>query len=480
MAHSFTPLEYRASTEQQIGHRECRPASLFTWDEVLPLVGGADRKFLTDLMTKCGVTLRDGVGSSDRLFRLASRSHDQGVLHQWMKLLSDCDLGQFLDHVVPFLRNISGFHYGERKRSLLAMFDEIWHRPPDESPSRIDRILGMFDEIWHRPPDESPSRIDRKLGMEFPASVMLEITQSCNFACRMCSSRTGGFLAHRTMPVEAFDEFVRVFAPYAKVLRINGYGETSIVPGLARYLDCLDHHHYSESREIITNLSANDAVYLDLHARGFTQLVSWDAASQAVFEHIRVGARYDELLPRLRKLGKAVRPHPERLGLLMTVQERNLPQVVPVTRLAVEVGAGLVIFNMIKEEKGSPWMEKRFQEIRRIFSEAQSMAAAAGLIVSIPDHVGSQRLRTPQVKRTSGSFCDRPWRELFIRYDGEAQVCNMFNPFSYGQLTPPGAKQGVEQRFHILWSGPNARLFRRLINSEHPHPYCKECYYLYG
>ena len=458
MAHLFTPLEHRASTEHQIGHLECRPASLCTWDEVLPLVGGADRKFLTDLMTKCGVALRDGVGSSDRLFRLASRSHDQSVLYQWMKLLSDCDLGQFLDHVVPFLRNISGFHYGETKRSLLAMFDKIWHRPPDESPSRIDR----------------------KLGMEFPASVMLEITQSCNFACRMCSSRTGGFLAHRTMPVEAFDEFVRVFAPYAKVLRINGLGETSIVPGLARYLDCLDHHHYSESREIITNLSANDAVYLDLHARGFTQLVSWDAASQAVFEHIRVGARYDELLPRLRKLGKAVRSHPERLGLLMTVQERNLPQVVPVTRLAVEVGAGLVIFNMIKEEKGSPWMEKRFQEIRRIFSEVQSMAAAADLIVSIPDHVGSQRLRTPQVKRTSGSFCDRPWRELFIRYDGEAQVCNMFNPFSYGQLTPPGAKQGVEQRFHILWSGPNARLFRRLINSEHPHPYCKECYYLYG
>src|SRR4029434_8858575 len=458
MAHSFTPLEYRASTEQQIGHRECRPASLFTLDAVLSLVGGGDRIFLTVFLAICGVGVRDVVCASDRLFRLASRSHDESVLHQWMKLLSDCDLGQFLDHVVPFLRNISGFHYGERKRSLLAMFDEIWHRPPDESPSRIDR----------------------KLGMEFPASVMLEITQSCNFACRMCSSRTGGFLAHRTMPVEAFDEFVRVFAPYAKVLRINGYGETSIVPGLARYLDCLDHHHYSESREIITNFSANDAVYLDLHARGFTQLVSWDAANQAVFEDIRVGARYDELLPRLRKLGKAVRPHPERLGLLMTVQERNLPQVLPVTRLAVEVGAGLVIFNMIKEEKGSPWMEKRFQEIRRIFSEVQSMAAAAGLIVSIPDHVGSQRLRTPQVKRTSGSFCDRPWRELFIRYDGEAQVCNMFNPFSYGQLTPPGAKQGVEQRFHILWSGPNARLFRRLINSEHPHPYCKECYYLYG
>ena len=53
--HLFTPLEYRASTEQQIGHREYRPASLFTWDEVLPLVGGADRKFLTYLMTNVGL-----------------------------------------------------------------------------------------------------------------------------------------------------------------------------------------------------------------------------------------------------------------------------------------------------------------------------------------------------------------------------------------------------------------------------------------
>lgn len=83
--------------------------------EVLPIVGGADRKFLTDLMTRCGVILRDRVGSSDRLFRLASGSHDESILHQRMKSLSDRDLSQFLDHVVPFLRNIYRFRRAKGK-----------------------------------------------------------------------------------------------------------------------------------------------------------------------------------------------------------------------------------------------------------------------------------------------------------------------------------------------------------------------------
>lgn len=102
--------------------------------------------------------------------------------------------------------------------------------------------------------------------MEFPASVMLEITQSC---------LPDVFFKNRWIPSPSYD--AGYLLPIQRFCAVNGYGETSIVPGLA----CLDHRHYSESREIITNFSFNNAVYLDLHARGFTQFVSWDAASQA-------------------------------------------------------------------------------------------------------------------------------------------------------------------------------------------------------
>ena len=56
-----------------------------------------------------------------------------------------------------------------------------------------------------------------------PESVILEITKSCNFACTMCSSRTGGFLPAQTMTPAFFRELVRVFGAGAKCIRVNGY-----------------------------------------------------------------------------------------------------------------------------------------------------------------------------------------------------------------------------------------------------------------
>jgi hypothetical protein len=199
-----------------------------------------------------------------------------------------------------------------------------------------------------------------------------------------------------------------------------------------------------------------------------------------LFEAIRVGARYDDLRRRLSSLGRAAREQPERLALLCTVQESNLDEVVPVVRLASEVGAGLVIFNMVKEADGSPWMDARFDEIRTRLAAADNLAAQLSVRVRLPDHIGRQRLRLPQTHRSSGTFCDRPWRELLVRWDTELTVCNMFNPFSYGMLRPPGPGRDVPARLRRLWTGPNARLFRALINSPTPHPYCKDCYFLHA
>ena len=360
--------------------------------------------------------------------------------------------------MAPSLRNVHEWTDPERRREMTELF------------------LSLRSSLAGLP----VSKADGPLRADYPESLILEITRSCNFACGMCSSRTGGFRADRTMPLPLFGDLVRVLGSHARSLRINGYGETSIVPQLGAYLDCLDEFAFKGLREIITNLSADSSVYEDLYARGFVILVSWDAAGPALFEQIRAGARYGEMLDRLRRLGTTAKSQPERLGLLMTVQESNLADVVPVTKLADEVGAGLVIFNMVKEPDGSPWMDRRFAEIASTFTEADQRASATGLAVRIPDHVGSQRLALAQSHRSSAKFCDRPWRELLVRWDGEATVCNMFNPFSYGQLVTPARPQELAARFTRLWSGPNARLFRQRINSAHPHPYCQNCYFLYA
>jgi MoaA/NifB/PqqE/SkfB family radical SAM enzyme len=434
------------------------PSAYVTWLEILPLTGREDRVHLGNLLGWSRANADRSLGACRGLFADALRCDDETVLDRWMESLACRRVDDFIDHDVAFLRNVREWSDAQRRAAM------------------TDAYLQLRSTL----PVMPVSRTDSRLRAEHPESLILEITRSCNFACSMCSSRTGGFRADLTMPLPLFGDLVRVLGQHARSIRINGYGETSIVPQLGSYLDCLDEFAYGGLREIITNLSADAAVYDDLYARGFIILVSWDAANPTLFEQIRAGARFGDTLNRLHHLGSTAKFQPERLGLLMTVQEANLGEVVPVTRLASESGAGLLIFNMVKEADGSPWMDRRFTEIAATFQEAEAVATAAGLTVRIPDHVGSQRLALAHSSRSSAKFCDRPWRELLVRWDGEATVCNMFNPFSYGQLATPAQPQDLATRFSKLWSGPNARLFRQVINTDHPHPYCTNCYFLYA
>lgn len=430
------------------------PAAYVSWCEVLPLAGHADREHVGNLLGWSTPAARRPLGASRDIFKQALCGANEDTMDEWMAFLGSTPTSDFVDHHLPFLRNLRDLRNG----------------------SPTDTVILQYLLATGEAPDSDPQP---RLRRDAPDSLIIEVTRSCNFGCTMCSMTGEGFLPSRTMPVELFGELVRVLSPGAASLRINGYGETSIVPDLHRWLGCLDVFGFRGRREIITNLSAPDDVYIDLFDRGFVILVSWDAARAETFEAIRRGGRYRELLDRLKRLGTHAGRQPERLGLLMTVQEKNLGEVVSVTELAGEIGAGLVILNMVKESDGSPWMDERIDEIRALFAEVEKSAARAGIALRLPDHVGRQRVRLMQARRSSGTFCDRPWRELLVRWDTEMTVCNMFNPFSYGVLRPPGFNGDTQARFSRLWTGPNARLFRRLINSEQPHPYCKECYYLY-
>jgi MoaA/NifB/PqqE/SkfB family radical SAM enzyme len=431
------------------------PAAYAEWREVLPLTGEQDRTHLGNLLGWSHRVSQRPLGASRALFEQALGAGDDAV-DRWMERLAQTPAEDFCDHFVPFLRNVACF-----------------------PPTARDRVVGAFLDAAERPlaPEVQPLP-GRKLYRSSPDAVIVEITRSCNFACTMCSSRTGGFVPERTMPLPVFGEVVRVLGPLARSLRINGYGETTLVPNLASYLDCLDEFAFSGLREIITNLSAPPPVYADLFARGFVILVSWDATTAPTFEHIRVGARFEEQLATLRSLGIAARVQPERLGLLATIQETNLSEIESLVRQADEVGAGLLIYNMVNEPDGSPWMEARRGEILERFAAADRLGTELGVTLRIPDHLGGERIRLNQSRRSSTTFCDRPWRELLVRWDTEVSVCNMFNPFSYGMLRPPGPPREMPSRHQRLWNGPNAALFRSIINRE-PHPYCDNCYFLY-
>jgi MoaA/NifB/PqqE/SkfB family radical SAM enzyme len=441
--------------ERVLSHPDT-PAAYLSWDELLPLTGQADREHLGNLLEWSYPATQKPLGASRDIFRRAFDQPAGETLDDWMMSLADTPAEDFVDHHVPFLRNVAAFH----------------------ETHEVDELVGRYLEHYRDP--EPRGVASEQLYRAAPDTVHIEITRSCNFACGMCSSRTGGFLPERTMPLEVFGEMVRVLGSGADSLRINGYGETTIVPELDEYLDCLDEFGFDGIREIITNLSAPLSVYESLVERGFVIMASWDSTRADRFERLRCGADFDRMSSTLRQVGEAVSSEPERLLLLSTIQEANLEEIEELVEYANDVGAGGIIFNMVNEEDGSPWALERFDELTERFTRALELGESYGLRVDVPDHINGRRTNIRHARRSSETFCDRPWRELMVRWDTELTVCNMFNPFSYGLLQRPGPPQDVPTRLEKLWNGPNAGLFRSIINTEKRHPYCEDCYYLHS
>lgn len=443
-------FEYENS-KRVIDHPET-PSAYIEWREILPILSKKTTEHVGNLLDWSYTNSKRPLGSSREIFANNFEGADQEVLDEWMYNLSQTSIKDFIDFHLPFMRNFSDL-------------SEKW------KPSKL---VGLYLEFYNNP---SKGKIVNR----FPEKLIVETTKSCNFSCVMCSSRTNGFQKKFTMDLEVFGEVIRVFSPHSETIRINGYGEASIIPNIEDYIGCLDEFSFEGQREIITNLSASYRVYEHLANEDFVLLVSWDAVDENLFKEIRVGADYDKMLKSLNKLGNELSDESERLILLSTVQEKNIDQIVPLVDLASDVGAGKLIFNIVKEEGDSKWMKNRFQEIKSEFTKANERAENLEVDLKIPDHIGEQYLDIEGITQSAKARCDRPFKEIQIRWNTELSVCNMFNPYYLGILFRPNVpkdEQNMKKRFERLWNGPNYRLFRSIVNTERKHPYCEDCYYM--
>lgn len=422
------------------------PAAYTEWREYLPLLGQRDTDYILQELTFSGFAASEPLGCARRRFSRMLLDPNDALLDRWMQSLARTPADDFRDFHIPWLRNLKQLRNPEHTASFLDCYEAGLARPSSVRP---------------------------------PESLIVELTRSCNYACGMCSSRTNGYRQEFTMPLDEFGEYIRVLGPTARTLRINGYGETTVIPNLPNYVACLDHFKYAGQREIITNLSGPEDCYEMLSRSGFFIFGSWDGHTAEIFESLRAGADFGVVNQNLRKLASALRSEPYKLNLIFTVQRANLQSILPVCRMALELEIGLVLFNMVNEEGGSRWMEERADEIRGIFTEAAKLAEGTRTSLRFPDHIGSAKYADRRASRTSGTRCDRPWREALINFDGEMTCCNMFNPFSYGMVRHPNLHLDTAQRFTRLWNGPNASFFRKSINLSRPHPYCQGCYFLY-
>ncbi|MEQ1735939.1 MAG: SPASM domain-containing protein [Rhodoglobus sp.] len=304
-----------------------------------------------------------------------------------------------------------------------------------------------------------------------PERLILELANTCNLDCPMCRIGEFGVDATRFMARELFDRCAADLFPRVREVRLNGLGEATLVPWFEHCIDRV--RDAGLHGELITNLTCAEATMRRLVEARFVVLTSWDAATPALFEKLRRPAVWQEQRARLQTLAAlAARARTsDHLHLLFTLQRANVAELPGVVELAADVGVPNVLVNVVKL-RDERWVERARPDILRSIEVARELAHARGIALTLPDHVGELSLHGAGVLPTSARGCDRPHKEVVVRWNGELTVCNMFNPYAYGHLERHG--------FDRSWNGSLAQAFRRLVDGPDPHPYCEGCYYVHG
>lgn len=307
----------------------------------------------------------------------------------------------------------------------------------------------------------------RPVAIKGPRKLVIEILNSCNLDCPMCRVGQHGVDLRRSMPLPFFQDVITAI-PSAQIVRLNGLGESTLLPDFAHYVDFLAQRNLSV--ELITNGSGQITAYNRALEAGGHVLFSWDSADPSTFELLRRGATWSAFRETVRQVCAECQSlaNGSRCSFIFTLQKGNAGGFAEVVRLAGELGVGSVQLNVAKQR--GPLDPSSLTVIQADIQRAVSLAAGYDVRLHVPDQIGGIRTTVPTAQVTSGTTCRAPLDEAVIRWNGDVQACNMFNPFVYGNL--------LRASFEEVWGGRFAAVFRSKLNTKDCHPYCNACAYI--
>ncbi len=302
-----------------------------------------------------------------------------------------------------------------------------------------------------------------------PKKILLELTNNCNLNCVMCGIGKVGYDPSRDLPLDLLYSLSEDVLKNTELIRLNGLGESTIIPNFLEYLNLLS--KLPAQLEIVTNLTvSNNKIWDNLLENNTNFLISCDSSSSQLFESIRRGASFTRFKKNLKYIGTNI-SNPLQGQIIFTLMECNIPEITGVVDLAAEMSLGGVIINVVKVNSNqNGWMHQQFENIENQFQKAYNLAESLNIVLKLPDHIDSLPINKKISNLSCQLHCNKPWEEVYIRYNGDLTVCNMLNPYIYGNCQ--------KHSFEEIWNGLNVEMFRSFINTKYRHYYCEDCYYL--
>jgi radical SAM protein with 4Fe4S-binding SPASM domain len=294
-----------------------------------------------------------------------------------------------------------------------------------------------------------------------PYAVQIEITTRCNLRCEMCArSKEQAGALNSDMPLDLFNSIVSKLRYPSRHVTLVGLGEPLLHPQLFSII------RSAKERGLIVSLISNFTLIdretsLSLINSGLDYLfVSFDSGTKSVFEKIRTGACFEEVIDKVKlfvKTKKEVKAKTPAFFLKSTVSRRNSKEIRQLISLAGSLGVEGINFG-------------------KLFGEEKDYIHDPSCFLNMEEFNGSVTIIDPC---EIGKFyqCDG-LAGCYITFDGRVLPCGiMMQAISRSEY--PRFQLGDLRIDTIdrVWRSGKFKQFRKQIKS-HSQPYlpiCEEC-----
>jgi MoaA/NifB/PqqE/SkfB family radical SAM enzyme len=322
-------------------------------------------------------------------------------------------------------------------------------------------------------------------GVPLPSFLQIEPVGRCNLRCRMCPVQFRPETHGRAPATMDFDTYRRLLDgfPTLTELHLQGLGEPLMHP---RFFDMVRH---ARARGIRVSTNTNLTLLSEARAQqavscGLAEIsVSIDAATAAVYESIRLGARLHKVLRNLKRLmrARAAVPHgaPD-VRIVMVLMRRTLPELPRLIEVAHDMGVDALFVQQLSHDFAESTLPAAYRTMREFIdremldeSDRPAMEDISRAAIALALRLGVA-LRLPRAPARASVApvhgCDWPWRGAYLSWRGEAMPCCMVSTPDRVRLGDMAA-EGVE----AVWNGSAYARFRAALASGTPPEICRTC-----
>ena len=306
--------------------------------------------------------------------------------------------------------------------------------------------------------------------------VFMDQNNKCNLRCTMCgfSDPRVPSLKKHDMPAWLYAKVAEQLFPRASYLALSCLTEPLMTRDFGERLAVLGRHRDALSEVVTNGVLLTEPLVEAMIAAPLRRLaISLDGASAQTYEAIRVGARFETVVGKVRMVSRvrnAARASLPRLRLNHVLSEMNVDEFPAFLDLVESLGA-----EGIDVRTAAPYSDAVYkgttdpafyEKVRTARDLLDAFCERTGI-----ENLGILRWQPGRIELFDPSgerqTCRRPWESLGIHANGDVVPCMSWTREPFGNL--------AREDFDAIWDGPVLGALRKEFDATRPGVDCENC-----